>query len=119
MDSLVKAKLGNLDVIGNGVVHTNTDQSLTLIIGGELEMEFVFVQDKSIKGFITKSKVEDKKWFWILTNYTNPLGTGVITPIEIGTLDGNKLYASFFIWTPEESSEKRIINYVVYIAKEA
>jgi hypothetical protein len=119
MEINVKAQVGNLEVIGDGTVHVNMEQKLNLVIGGILDMEFEFLQDKNNKGFRTNSKVEGNKWIWELTNYNNTLGTGVITPIEIGTLRARKLYVSFWIWTPDEGIGRRIINYVVYLEKEA
>lgn len=119
MELNVKAQIGNLEVIGDGTVHANMEQKLNLVIGGTLDMEFDFIQDKNDKEFRTKSRVDGGKWIWELTNYNNSLGTGVITPIEIGTLKARKLYVSFWIWTPEEGTGRRIINYVVYLEKEA
>lgn len=113
---MIKTFVGDLEVIENGIVHANNDQPLRLIID-ELEMTFHFNSDPENKQLSTISKVVDKNLIWELTNYTNPLGSGVISPLELGSLNNRKLYASFFVWTPNEYDGKRIINYVIYLGE--
>lgn len=119
MDLDVKAFVGNLEVIGNGIVHANSDQPLNLLIGGALEMTFEFKTDNENKEFQTRYRVENNQWIWELINYNNSLGTGVIRPINIGNLKDRRLFASFFIWTPNPNENNRIINYVIYLEKES
>lgn len=117
MESFVTSFVGDLEVIGNGTVHTNNEQRLNLLIDGILEMEFEFLTDNENKDFQTSSRVEGSKWIWVLTNYTSSLGTGVLSPLHIGTLKERKLYASFWIMTPNTTDSWRIINYVIYLKK--
>jgi len=116
---LVTAFVGNLEVVGNGIVHVTEDQPLNLLIDKNLEMSFEFIVDSENKDARTSSRIEGKKWIWELTNYTNSLGVGLILPTELGMLKERKLYASFFIWTPNEKDGRRIVNYVIYLEKEA
>jgi hypothetical protein len=113
----VKSYIGNLEIIGNGNVHVSAENPLNLIIGNELEMEFIFLPDTKDKNFRTTYKTEGKKWIWELFNFNNPLGTGVLKPIEVGTLNAKKLFVSFYSWKPNENSEVRIVNYVIYQEK--
>ena len=115
----VKAYVGNLEVIGDGYVHISDDNRLSLVIGDELEMEFTFLVDTKDKSPRTTYKAEGKKWSWELFNYVNPLGTGLLKPIEVGTLNSRKLFVSFYSWKPNENLDKRLINYVVYQEREA
>lgn len=116
---LVTAFVGNLEVIGNGIVHVNENQPLNLLIDKNLEMSFEFIVDSNNKDSNTTTRIEGNKLIWELTNYTNSLGEGIILPIELGTLKERKMYASFFIWTPNEKETRRIINYAIYLEKEA
>jgi ribosome biogenesis protein Nip4 len=114
---MVKAFIDDLEVIGNGTVHVSDEKKLKLYLEENMEMEFEFVEDKTTREFKAESKAEKNNLVWVLTNYNNPLGTGVITPIEIGNIRNRKLFASFFVWTPDESLDVRIINYVIYLKK--
>jgi hypothetical protein len=114
MENKVKAYAGNLEVIGEGNVHISEERPLKLLIGKDLEMEFNFISDSSTKKFNTSYRTEGKKWIWELTNYDNPLGSGVLNPIEVGTLNSRKLFVSFFSWRPNTNSENRIVSYIVY-----
>jgi hypothetical protein len=118
MTQKVKAYSGNLEIIGNGTAHVNSEQPLLLVIGGNLEMEFEFLSDSKDSEFRTSYRVEEGKWIWELTNYNNSLGSGIISPLQVGTLEERKLFVSFFVWTPNEKEGRRIVNYVVYQEKE-
>ena len=114
MAQKVKAFTGNLEIIGNGTAHVNLEQPLNLVIGGNLKMEFEFIHDTKNSNFRTTYRVEDGKWIWELYNYINSLGSGIITPIQVGTLEERKLFVSFYVWTPDEKEGRRVVNYVVY-----
>ncbi len=118
MISKVKAYMGDLEIIGDGTAHVNQEQQLSLVIDGKLEMGFEFLSDSKNSEFKTSYRVEDNKWIWELTNYNNSLGTGIISPLQVGTLDEKKLFVTFFVWTPNEKEGRRIVNYVVYQEKE-
>jgi hypothetical protein len=116
MEIKVKSFIGNLEIIGNGTVHSNEEQPLLLEID-TLEMGFIFVRDEKNKETRTESAVVGSRWNWELTNYVNSLGQGIISPVEIGTLKARRLFVSFYIWTPNEKENRRIINYVIYLEK--
>jgi hypothetical protein len=94
------------------------EKKLKLYLEENMEMEFEFVDDKSTREFKAESKAEKNRLVWILTNYNNSLGTGVLSPIEIGNIRKRRLFVSFFIWTPDASRGFRLVNYVVYLKKE-
>lgn len=114
MGDQVKAYAGNLEVIGEGNVHVSEERPLKLLIGKDLEMEFNFISDSSNKESKTSYRTEGEKWIWELTNYDNALGSGVLNPIEVGTLSARKLFVSFFSWRPDINSASRIVSYIVY-----
>jgi hypothetical protein len=113
----VKNFVGDLEVIHNGTIHVTKDKPLVLQID-DLKMKFNFLIDNKEKSFHTNYFVKDDTLHWELTNYTNSLGTGIIEPVIIGTLKRRKLYASFFVWTPNANEERRIINFVLYLGEE-
>lgn len=113
----IKTFVGDLEVIKDATVHLADDSKLTIIIE-TLEMEFDFISNKENKETKFERDVIGNKWIWKLTNFDNSLGQGILVPVEIGTLHNNKLFATFFIWTPDVKSGRRIVNYVLYIKNE-
>ena len=114
----VKAYSGALEVIGNGTVHVTENYPLNLKLGTDLEMGFEFITDKNEKEFKISRRIDEKnKLVWVLTNFSNSLGTGVVVPMRLGALYDRSLHFSFFIWTPSSEVNKRIVNYVVYLGE--
>lgn len=110
----IKTTVGDLEVIKDAMVHLSDNNKLKIQIE-TIEMEFEFLNNSANKEPNFSREVIDNKWIWKLTNFENPLGTGILIPIEIGTLKGNKFYASFYVWTPDSKNSRKIINYVLYI----
>jgi hypothetical protein len=106
----ITSYVGDLEVIGNGIAPSNIESKLKLVLD-DLQFEFDFVSDKENKGYTIVRKVIEKKLSFILTNFENALGTGVITPLEIGHHSGKRLYISFWVWTPNASEGVRIISW--------
>ena len=110
----IETFVGDLKVIKDGTVHISNESKLKLKID-TLEMEFDFISDTENKETKFDRVVNGNKWIWKLTNFNNSLGEGVLVPLAIGTLKNCKLFASFFVWTPDTNLGKRIINYVLYL----
>lgn len=102
--------VGDLEIIGNGIAPNLIEAKLKLVFD-DLQFEFEFVTDKENKGFTVGRKVIEKKLTFILTNFDNPLGTGLISPFEIGHHNGKRLYISFWVWAPNAAEGKRIISW--------
>jgi len=117
METPVKAFVGDLEVISNGIAHVNKDLHLKLEID-TLEMEFHFISDQENKGLLTKSRVEGNKWIWELINYKSSFGSGLVSPIELGLLRDRRLCCSFYIWATDSEIDEKIISYGIYLKKE-
>jgi hypothetical protein len=108
----IKSFVGELEVIGNGIVPALTEAKLRLAVN-ELQFEFEFVVDKEHTGFKVERKVIEKKLTFILTNFENSLGSGILNPLEIGHLNSKRLYISFWVWTPNLTEGIRLINWTM------
>lgn len=115
-EPLVKAYVGDLEVVGNGIVQVTKDKNLLLVLGSILKMEFKFESDKENNEFsINRHIGKNKRLIWTLTNFNNALGTGIINPIELGSLSKRKVFVGFFVWSPVPKSGNRIVNYTIYL----
>lgn len=47
---------------------------------------------------------ENAKVVFDLYNYNNPLGTGVTTPVEVGTLHNKKIFLIFYVYRLDKST---------------
>lgn len=115
MAELVKAFVGDLEVIESGTVHVGLNRNLKLQIGNNMAMEFLFVEDKKKEKGSIKTRIDGKKMIWTLFNFENTIGEGIINPLEVGTFNDRRIYLSFYISTPNKDNENRIINYVIYL----
>lgn len=112
-----KAFVGTLEVIESKIVHVTVDSELSVQIE-DLNLLFTFTNDKDNKSKVKKEVVNEVTLRIICSNFDNSLGEGLLSPLEIGILGGRKLYLSFFVWTPNLSQGRRIINYCLYLEKE-
>jgi hypothetical protein len=110
--STIKSYVGDLEVIGNGVVPALIEAKLKLVLY-DLQFEFEFVTDKEHKGFKVERKVIEKKLSFILINFENALGSGLLSPLEIAHINSKRLYVSFWVWTPNLTEGRRLINWTM------
>ena len=69
-----------------------------------LNIEFLFHCDESGEIKTLMQSPENGKVVFDLTNYTNPLGTGTVNPVELGTLNDKKIFIFFYVYRLNESS---------------
>lgn len=111
---MIKTLVGTLEVFDNKIVHVTQDSDLSITIDN-ITILITFTNDKTEKDRIKKEIVDSATLKIVCNNFENPLGEGVIAPIEIGHYNGRKLYLSFFVWTPNSSQGRRIVNYCLYL----
>lgn len=104
--------VGDLEVVGNGTAPSSIESKLKLVFD-DLQFEFEFVNNKDVNSHSINSMVVEKKLVFLLTNFNNSLGTGLIRPLEIGHHNGRRLYISFWVITPNPSEGLRIINWTM------
>lgn len=108
----ISSYVGELEVIGNGIAPSSIESKLKLVYD-DLQFEFDFINNKEINSHNIELKIIEKKMVFVLTNFNNSLGTGIIKPLEIGHHNGRRLYISFWVITPSASEELRIINWTM------
>lgn len=116
LDSSTKATvtIGDLEVVESGMVHISQNQSLSIKLAG-LKFTFNFKKDESDSTQHVKYAADNPKELVVdLINFNNALGSGLLKPLELGTLAGRRLLLTFFVWTPDASEGLRIVNYVFY-----
>lgn len=114
---ITEAKAGDLDVVGRGLIPTSNTHPLSLFID-DLTITFKFEVDPSIKGAYVDAAVDGKNLTWVLKNFDNTLGQGVLDPQKLGSAFKRELFMTFWIWTPSGPDEGRMISYVFYLGKE-
>ncbi|CAH6919063.1 Conserved hypothetical protein [Vibrio chagasii] len=102
----VKVKTSGKDVIASGSVNTFSHDNLEIEIA-----QFKFVFNFINSG--TEQKIEyrnDGPEVLILDiyNFTNALGTGVSSPIRIGTLMDRELFLVFMVYTTSPTAPKLV-----------
>lgn len=111
---MIKTLVGTLEVLDNKIVHVTQDSDLSIIIDN-ITILITFINDKTEKDKIKKEIVDGTTLRIVCNNFENSLGEGVLLPIEIGHYNGRKLFLSFFVWTPNSSQGRRIVNYCLYL----
>jgi hypothetical protein len=110
----VEARVGALTVVSSGVLHIPKDGKLLLIFEG-LEMEFTFRQDDQQSRWVRE--IAGNRLTWVLYNFLNPMGQGLLEPGRLGNVNEREFYVSFFVWTPNPEAGSRIVNYVFYLGE--
>lgn len=104
-------------MIDSKMVHTSEGHELSIEIDN-IKIKFDFISDKNQTDKIRKEVIGGTTLKFIFNNFTNALGEGILSPLEVGVYNGRKLYISFFVWTPDASQDRRIINYCLYLGKQ-
>ena len=113
MNIPIKVTTSGYEVISSGVVHlTGTELKFNL---ANLVVKYIFKTDSDGTSRYS-GEVIDNELIISLYNFSNSLGEGIIKPLEIGNLNGRKLFATCFIHTPD--ADHRQFGYT-FMLKEA
>ena|ERR1039458_9396587 len=109
---LVKAAIGNREVIGGGSLVLGEDQLTFELHVENLTLEFIFIPGEGEMAVTplpvdspTRIKVE-------LKNFDNPLGTTFVSD-KIGDLNGKALFLSLYIQAVKGKFVTRLVNYTL------
>lgn len=91
-------KVSGKDLLQSSVVHLGPNDDVSVDVDN-LALRFVFEDDTNDKSGRYSGAVEGGVLCFTLTNFNNPLGEGVLVPLEIGTLKKRKLFLTFFAST--------------------
>lgn len=100
--------VGDYEVYDSGTIITHDDQPIRFLIGS-LEFKIVFKKDETIKGYnLSVEQDENNKLSltFVLTNYNNNFGQGLIKPIEVAVLNKKKLFFQFIVRTLGDTNTK-------------
>lgn len=110
----IKTFIGNLELLKSEIIHVSGTNKLKIEVDN-LILIFEFEKNDSKQPEIKKELINEQTLKVSCTNFKNPLGEGVLSPIELGTLGGKKLFLSFFVWTPNIDKDAKIFNYCLYL----
>ncbi|HIF9174799.1 TPA: DUF6864 domain-containing function [Photobacterium damselae] len=82
----------------------------------DMTLKFVFENDNNEKGSSYRGNVEGNTFTMSLINFKNSLGEGVLTPLEIGQLNGKRLLISFYVTTL--STQERRFEYNLFLGRD-
>ncbi|MGI2162357.1 DUF6864 domain-containing function [Shewanella oncorhynchi] len=103
----LKITTSGYEVIASGVVHLTAPEVKFSL--ANLVIKYQFKNSSEDSRFI--AEVIDNELVISLYNFNNSLGQGRIEPIEIGTLGGKRLFATWFVNTPTGSGDIRQFCY--------
>jgi hypothetical protein len=105
-----KITTGNAEVLDYGAVILYDNSPFSISFGEEngveLKLSFKFKTSSESKPTIETEDVENNTLNLTLVNFDNPLGTGTINPIPIGTWHNKKLSLSFKVYSLSGSEQK-------------
>ncbi|WP_369522493.1 DUF6864 domain-containing function [Stutzerimonas degradans] len=107
MNTSLKITTSGYEVIASGVVHLSMPEVKFSL--ANLVIKYEFKSDSEGSRF--SAEVVDNELVISLYNISNSLGQGKIEPVEIGTLGGKRLFATWFVNTPLGSGDIRQFCY--------
>jgi len=99
-------KTGGRDVVASGTVITGEKANLELQLA-HLRVVFSFVTDGG-QPRLGPSSATGSTLNLTLFNFDNSIGSGTTSPLEIGTLQGRRLWLSFMIYALSPDSSKTV-----------
>lgn len=107
MNSDLKVKVGDYEVYDSGIIITHENKDITFEIK-TLKVRIRFEKNEQTKEHDIKKTLVDYDTCLQLTlvNFDNSLGTGLTVPIEIGFMNGSKLYLQFIVYSLSDKGTK-------------
>ncbi|MCD9510162.1 DUF6864 domain-containing function [Photobacterium phosphoreum] len=99
------------ELIDSKQVLLSANDDITVSIEG-MTLRFVFENDNNVNGSSYRGNVEGNTFTMSLINFKSSLGEGVLTPLEIGQLNGKRLLISFYVTTM--STQERRFEYNLF-----
>lgn len=113
---LITKKSGEKEIIETGsaiLFDSNSDLSFYIECSEDFSFYFVFSFQKKEGEQDIELSVKDKTIYCLCTNFENPLGTGILSGIELATYKGKKIFANFWVSALGNAGSKRI-DYTLY-----
>lgn len=112
-----KIRIGEYEVLANGVVLTHLDKGIQFLIDGLIFDVSFKTNNESDKPSINATVSSDNSKHLIieLVNYDDNFGKGLVYPVEVGTLNDKTIYFQFMTSTVGKT-ETRVFEYT-WLAK--
>lgn len=102
----LRIRTSGRDVIASGTVITTNNQDLEFQLA-HLRVVFSFITDAG-QTRLGPSSASGSTLNLTLYNFSNSIGSGTTSPIEIGTLNSRKLWLSFVVYAFSPESSKTV-----------
>lgn len=86
------------------ISNESVNLQIDLTEGETINIEFRFHCDESNLIKTSMQSSENGKVVFDLTNYTNPIGTGITKPVELGALNDKKIFAIFYAYRIDKTA---------------
>lgn len=107
----LKITTGKYEVISSGVVHMIEEEVKFNLVN--LIIRFKFLQDSGVSRYL--GEISGNELIINLFNNNNVLGEGVVSPVEIGTLGGRKLFCTWIVNT--FGQDQKQFNYTFMLSE--
>ena len=116
-----KITSGSKEFIASGSLNTFDQTPILLEISDNnkkfLKIQFEFKTDKDISETRTEVAINEDTMVFSLTNYDNPLGTGLVEPLQFAKYNSKLLYILFYVYS--HSTNIKTIIYSIYSCNES
>lgn len=117
MSGLKKITSGHADVIASGTVISFDESPLNIDFGNSsenLRLTLVFDRDSTNEFKLTAEPISQHELrLHIFNSQNSTLGSGLLAPVHIGSLDEKDIFISFRIYSLD-NSEQRTVHYTIY-----
>lgn len=104
---------GGKQLIESGVIHLDVNEVTFQV--RNLYFVFKFIADKDNTRYESEVDSENNRLLFNLYNFNNSLGQGLLSPAQVGTLGGKKLYVSWFVHSIDIENNLRSFQYAFYV----
>ena len=110
-NSDMKISVGEYEVYDNGVVLSHGNKDILFEIKN-LQVRLKFETDSQNSSYNANLSLIDNDSCLLVTlvNFNNSLGTGLTNPVEIGIINGSRLYLQFVVYRLGDS-DTRLFSY--------
>ena len=118
MNNDMKISVGEYEVYDSGSVLSHGDKDILFEIRN-LKIRIKFENNPEVTNYTANINLIDGNTCLQITliNFNNQIGTGLTNPVEIGTINGSRLYLQFVVYRLGES-DTRLFSYTWLTRKE-
>ena len=124
MIAKITVKSGKAEIVTSGIgmifgpddtfdMHLNFDENFKFTV----RLQFIDNSEKAHPRLEIITNTDNEIITLKCINFADPIGTGTLKPIVLGTYDNRRIYLKFWVMTPEEK-QTREIRYYFYLAED-